>query len=185
MPLAGKMKLRTFLWLAGGGAAVGIGLLALVPVLLGVSLISLIPSAPEVQGQDPFAPSRPRIPDTGPKITIDSPGFNDNRPPRPMELSSPAAASNWEDEALKYQNQDLGSDKIKDAHKGRPWKLNVYQDAGKSTANRAKVDLDRDDKWDIKYTFEPDGTVLRATAPADDENYAAEEVRTAEGWVPR
>jgi len=61
--------------------------------------------------------------------------------------------------------------KIKDASEGRPFKINIYSDGG-SRLERAKVDLDRDDRWDEKWSFGADGSVLRQVAPADDENYS-------------
>lgn len=71
---------------------------------------------------------------------------------------------------LERQGKDLGTAKIKDASKGSAWKINLYQDDGHASLNRAKVDLDRDDKWDEKWTFADDG-VSKQVAPADDENY--------------
>lgn len=61
--------------------------------------------------------------------------------------------------------------KIKDASKGRSFKINLYSDDGQRF-NRAKVDLDRDDKWDEQWTFKPDGAIEREVAPADDEDYS-------------
>jgi hypothetical protein len=82
---------------------------------------------------------------------------------------------------LGYQGRDLGVDKLKDVTSGKPYKVNVYQDAGQPTANRAKIDLDRDDKWDEKLTF-ADGTVAREVAPADDENYTETWIWSPTGW---
>ncbi|KIG15074.1 hypothetical protein DB30_06106 [Enhygromyxa salina] len=60
--------------------------------------------------------------------------------------------------------------KIKDASKGRSFKINVYSDDG-LRFNRAKVDIDRDDRWDESWTFKADGGVERKVSPADDEQY--------------
>lgn len=74
--------------------------------------------------------------------------------------------------------------KIKDASKGRSFKINLYSDDGQRF-NRAKVDLDRDDKWDEQWTFKPDGAVEREVAPDDDENYAQRFVLEAGlRWLP-
>jgi hypothetical protein len=81
---------------------------------------------------------------------------------------------------IKWQGKDLGTKKIKDATKGQPFKINVYQDDGNPTANRAKIDLDRDDKWDIKVTFEEPAT--RQVSPDDDENYSVTQAWTGQGW---
>jgi hypothetical protein len=61
--------------------------------------------------------------------------------------------------------------KIKDASKGRPFKINLYSDGG-SRFERAKVDLDRDDRWDEKWAFGADRAVSRQVSPADDETYS-------------
>lgn len=68
--------------------------------------------------------------------------------------------------------------------KGKPFKVNVYQDAGAPTANRVEVDLDRewDEKWDEKFTFE-DGTITRKVAPADDEVYTQSYRWDGKEWV--
>lgn len=72
--------------------------------------------------------------------------------------------------------------KKKDITKGRPYKINLYQDAGKNSVNRAKVDLDRDDKWDEKWTF--DGSnISRKVAPAADESYSESYVWNGAEWV--
>ena len=84
---------------------------------------------------------------------------------------------------LELAKTPLGGDKKKDALPGRPYKVNLYQDKGSSTPNRAKVDLNRNDKWDEKWTFEPDGKVTRQVAPADDERYTEEWQLAGERWV--
>jgi hypothetical protein len=83
---------------------------------------------------------------------------------------------------MRYAGKSLGSDKIKDATKGRPYKVNLYQDAGKSTMNRAKVDLDRDDKWDEKWTFDGDA-ITRQVAPNDDDNYTETYMWDGNAWA--
>ena len=59
--------------------------------------------------------------------------------------------------------------------------MNLYQDDGHSSVNRAKVDLDRDDKWDEKWTFKGD-TIQRKVAPKDDEQYTRTLHWTGSGW---
>lgn len=74
--------------------------------------------------------------------------------------------------------------KIKDASRGRPFKINLYSDDD-TRFNRAKVDLDRDDQWDEKWTFKPGGVIEREVAPNDDENYAERFVLEAKRrWQP-
>ena len=84
----------------------------------------------------------------------------------------------------RYLGRSLGSEKLKDVTKGQPYKVNVYQDAGEPGANRAKIDLDRDDLWDEKWTLK-DGAVSRKVAPNDDENYSVEEDWQDGGWARR
>jgi hypothetical protein len=179
MPLAGRLKLRTFLWLVGGGVVAGVGVLGLGTFLFGAALLAaIVPAAP------------PDLP-----VPPDPPPWNLPSGPPTLELApspvvpttaspAPSGLADHEVEVLKYQGKNLGSDKIKDSRSSAPWKVNVYQDAGQATANRAKVDLDRDEKWDLKYTFEPDGRVRRQTAPADDEVYRQVELWDGTAWSP-
>lgn len=81
---------------------------------------------------------------------------------------------------LSWIGKDLGTTKIKDVTKGKPFKINVYQDAGNATANRAKIDLDRDDKWDIKVTFEEPPS--RQVSPSDDEDYSLTQTWSGQAW---
>ena len=71
---------------------------------------------------------------------------------------------------------------MKDATKGKPYKVNLYKDAGMSTVNRAKVDIDRDDKFDEKYTFETTKITLQS-APNDDEKYTETYHWNGSGWT--
>ena len=97
------------------------------------------------------------------------------------EPAPAAGLSAVETAAMAYQGKDIGSSKLKDVTKGKPYKINVYQDDGNATANRLKIDLDRDDKWDEKWTFDGDG-VSRKVASQDDEAYDVEQVWTGTGW---
>lgn len=60
--------------------------------------------------------------------------------------------------------------KIKDASAGRPFKINLYSDDG-VRFNRAKVDLDRDDKWDEKWEFGEDSITRKVSSADDDATY--------------
>lgn len=104
--------------------------------------------------------------------------------PKPPEPVKPAGDELPEVDkvVLGWAGKDLGAKKKKDVTKGRPFKVSLYQDKGKSTVNRAKVDLDRDGKWDQKYTFK--GTaVTRKSAPGDDEKYTKKERWDGKAWV--
>jgi hypothetical protein len=88
-------------------------------------------------------------------------------------------------EILDRVAQGISGDKAKDAVRGRPWKVNLYRDAGQSRVNRLKIDLDRDEKWDEKWTFTTDGgkdVVKRQVAPNDDEAYTLEYRLEGESW---
>lgn len=69
------------------------------------------------------------------------------------------------------------SDKIKDATHGSGSKVNVYNENG--VWARAKVDHDRDEKWDESWHIDS-GVVVRRVAPNDDEQYTRE-LRKAPG----
>jgi multidrug efflux pump subunit AcrA (membrane-fusion protein) len=83
---------------------------------------------------------------------------------------------------MKWAGRDLGGSKKKDVTKGKPYKVNLYQDDGHTAMNRAKVDLDRDDKWDEKWTFDGDD-ISRQVAPADDEDYSEAYVWSGDSWA--
>jgi hypothetical protein len=167
------MKLKTFLLIAGGG-------LALLGGGAGLWFSSQEPPVPEVRASSSRAskpaPSRP----TAPKRASAKP--TDAAPaaapaPAPVLADAPTAAPAaapsgpaWQRTLLGYAGRDLGSKKKKDAVPGSV-KVNIYQDDGEPTANRAKVDLDRDGKWDEKWTFK--GTdISKKVSPGDDEDYS-------------
>jgi hypothetical protein len=88
-------------------------------------------------------------------------------------------------EILARVAQGISGGKGKDAIKGRAWKVNLYQDDGHSSVNRLKIDLDRDEKWDEKWTFSAEGgvaAVKRQVAPNDDESYTDEYRLDGERW---
>jgi hypothetical protein len=72
------------------------------------------------------------------------------------------------------------TEKVKDATKGKPYKINLYSDDGQRF-NRAKIDLDRDDKWDESWTWKG-SDIERQVAPADDERYSEVWVLAGEAW---
>jgi hypothetical protein len=78
--------------------------------------------------------------------------------------------------------QGPARDKVKDATPGKPFKVNLYSDDGKRF-NRAKVDLNRNDKWDEKWTVDASGALERTVAPADDEAYKETYVLKDTTWV--
>ena len=111
---------------------------------------------------------------------INAPGVDPDEAPAPTRPDLRAV----DKVVSRYLGRSLGSEKLKDVTKGQPYKVNVYQDAGEPGANRAKIDLDRDDLWDEKWTLK-DGAVSRKVAPNDDENYSVEEDWQDGGWARR
>jgi len=88
----------------------------------------------------------------------------------------PVATKDYHAFLLSTLGQSASSAKLKDAIKG-PVKVNVYAKDG--VWSRAKVDLDRDEKWDEKWWLES-GKVMREVSGADDESYGE---GTVEGTV--
>ncbi len=93
-------------------------------------------------------------------------------PPTTTTTATPAGGGRPVDNDMFHLRGALPvtSDKIKDATKGKPYKINLYSDDNK-VWNRAKVDLNRNDKWDESWTWKADGSVERQVAPKDDEKY--------------
>jgi len=121
-------------------------------------------------------------------------------PPGPTAATAPpataAAAAPADSEALRELDgrileraaRGISGDKVKDVFPGDAVKVSLYRDAGHPAVNRAKLDLDRDDKWDEKWTFDREGgreEVKRQVAPADDENYTLEYRLRHGRWVPK
>jgi hypothetical protein len=105
------------------------------------------------------------------------------QPPTPSPATaSDLAARPYDAEVIAWSKRSISGDKMKDATKGKKYKLNLYKDAGMTTVNRAKIDLDRDDKFDEKYTFETSKITLQR-APADDEKYTETFHWNGSGWT--
>jgi hypothetical protein len=75
-------------------------------------------------------------------------------------------------------------DKVKDATRGKAYKINLYSDDG-VRFNRAKVDLNRNDKWDESWTFKSGTDIERQVAPADDERYTEVSQFIDGAWVKK
>ncbi len=77
--------------------------------------------------------------------------------------------------------------KLKDALRGKPYKVDLYRDDGSATVNRLKIDLDRDGTWDEKWDVEgvpPAAKVKRMTAKGPE---AWEDAFRLDGerWAPK
>ena len=127
-----------------------------------------------------------------PPLVTAAPPAGDTAPAMPLAVGEAAesldALRPMDREILARVAEGISGDKVKDAFRGRPFKVNLYQDAGQSRVNRLKIDLDRDEKWDEKWTFTSEGgrdAVKRQVAPNDDEAYTVEFRLDGENWRPK
>ena len=109
--------------------------------------------------------------------------------PQPTPTEPPAAGAEagdalrpMDNEVLALARAGISGDRVKDATAGKPYKVSLYRDAGQTGVNRLKIDLDRDDKWDEKWSIEGE-TIKRQVAPADDEKYSQEYRLRGGAWV--
>ena len=103
--------------------------------------------------------------------------------PAPVAVAPASGGRPVDDDVLRAL-QGPAQEKIKDATSGTPYKINLYSD-DRVRWNRVKIDLDRDEKWDEKWTIAADGAIEREVAPADDEVYSETYARTGDAWVRR
>ena len=76
----------------------------------------------------------------------------------------------FDDEIIRLLAQPPSGDKAKDATPNRPYKVNLYAEGGKYV--RAKVDLNRNGKWDEKWSVEEkkgETVIKRQVSPSDDD----------------
>jgi hypothetical protein len=95
--------------------------------------------------------------------------------PAPTPAAAPMPAD-YRGFLLSRLGQQATGDKLKDAFPG-PAKVNVYAKNG--VWDRAKVDLNRDDKWDEKWWVKG-ATILRETSTDDGDSHGK---GTVEGMV--
>lgn len=168
------MKFRTFrALLLGAGVAGAGGLIAwrfsarpAAPPLVAPA----VPAAPAPPLPGNQAPAKPLLPPA--QVATD--GTAAGHPLRAMDQ-----------EILGRLATPLRGEKAKDALPGRPYKVNLFQEGGARLPNRVKIDLDRDDRWDEKWSVERDGGTMkikRQVAPADDERYTDEYRLDAGRW---
>lgn len=107
-------------------------------------------------------------------------------PPTPSTATTttPPGATAWRplDAAVVGALAAPVQEKIKDATGSTAYKVNLYSD-DKQAWNRLKIDLDRDEKWDEKWTLGADGQIEREVAPADDDVYTEKYERSGDAWV--
>ncbi len=99
-------------------------------------------------------------------------------------VAAPVSTGRPVDAAVLRALEAPAQEKIKDATGSTPYKVNLYSD-DKVRWNRVKIDLDRDEKWDEKWTIAADGSIEREVAPADDEQYSEKYHRAGTEWAPR
>jgi hypothetical protein len=110
-------------------------------------------------------------------------------PPTTAGATSPAGFRPMDKAIMDRVAQNITGDKVKDAFPSQTYKVNLFKDAGEPGVNRVKIDLDRDEKWDEKWTITREGgkeQVRRQVSPADDDQTYTEEYRLREGsWVKK
>lgn len=168
--LAGNVKLKNFLMVASVVGAAGI--VGLYFACRGGD------DGAEYSSPEP-RPDRPVVARPTPEPVAPQPV---DTPPQPVDTAA-SSLRDVDKAVLKYQGTSLGAAKKKDAIKGHSFKVNLYQDSGQAVMNRAKIDLDRDDKWDEKWTFDGDN-ISRKVAPKDDEKYTQSFDWTGTDWKP-
>ena len=159
MPLAGKMKQNHFFALLGLGA-----------LMVAVGVVKCAQSGPSeserrrnYETQEPVTPPPVTPTASTPEALLHTPDA--------AELPSNSNLSAVEAEVMSWVGKSMNTPKRKDVSTGKPYKINIYQDEGSATINRAKVDIDRDDRWDEKWTFK-EGEISRKVSPSDDETYS-------------
>ncbi|WAS05113.1 hypothetical protein LQF76_14025 [Gloeomargaritales cyanobacterium VI4D9] len=73
-------------------------------------------------------------------------------------------------------------DKVKDALPGRTYKVNLYRDQGFNRWNRLKIDLDKDNRWDEKWTIKDNFVIIRQVSSRDDEVYDQRFTLAGDQW---
>lgn len=163
--LAGRMKLSHFLVFA--------------VVVLGAGIFGLTRACKSSDDDVPARPTTVAAPTPAAPAPTSTPTPTGTTPTGgPSDL----AARPYDAEVIAWSKRSIKGDKMKDATKGKSYKLNLYRDAGKTTVNRAKIDLDRDDKFDEKYTFDTTKITLQR-APADNEVYTETFHWNGSGWT--
>ena len=175
------MKFKTFRALAVGGLAVVIAALAVGLGSLRRDVRRAVDaySAPAAQPVPTAQPAQPAAPQAAPPPAL---------PARPAPGPGQEALRPMDEDILALLAKPMGGDKIKDAFSSRSYKVNIYKDAGFASANRLKIDLDRDEKDDEKWTIEGQGaamSVKRQLSPGDDGNYPVEYMLVGGGWTKK
>ena len=180
MTLAGNMKLKNFVMLGAIVAVAGVG-----GAYMACSGKSKEDKAEHKKEQEDKEKAR----EAG-KAALPPPPTVDAAVAQAPPVTPPVApatadlaARPYDAEAIAWKGRTISGDKVKDASHGKPYKINVYKDAGSPTVDRVKVDLNRNEKWDEKISFAKDGTITLERAPADDEKYTLVYHWNGTGWM--
>jgi hypothetical protein len=166
------MKYKTFRNLMVGGA---IGLVVTCSWAINRAIVRQQDMAPtsgfEVAGSKPIGDPQPVRPDVLPAVPTPS-----QAPTAIQPVQAVQAAQAIEAPSSEYLKRILGSpaqrDKLTDVLGASQPKVNVY--AGEGKWIRAKVDLDRDGKWDEKWDVVERGIKQRISTRDDDSTYDRE-----------
>ena len=126
-----------------------------------------------------------------------SPSRNDNsiarstptptRSPSPTPSTSASGLRRADQLTIDYLNSHTSAttDKIKDAFPRESFKVNIYRDGSSPTWTRLKIDLDRDEKDDEKWTLNAGQPDKRQVSTRDDEQYDREYRWQGGKWVEK
>jgi len=176
MTLAGNMKLKNFVLIAV--AAVALGSFGLYAACSGKHEDKAEKQKEEAQKRASAAALTPDAAPAPVPVDAQAPSVAPTPPAGPVDL----AAREWDTAVIAWKGRAINSDKLKDAIKGKSYKVNLYKDAGSSTVDRAKIDINKNNKWDEKISFKGDEITLER-APNDDESYTEKYHWNGTGWI--
>ncbi len=181
MALAGNMKLRNFVLIAI--VAVGAGSVGLYMACSGKKHTEA--EKDEKAERHREKEEREKLKGSAPVVAPDAAvaAAPTPTPPTPPVVKADLAARAYDTEAIAWKGKAITGDKVKDASHGKPYKINVYKDAGSATVDRVKIDINRNEKFDEKINFEKNGTITLERAPADDEKYTEKYHWNGSGWM--
>jgi hypothetical protein len=140
-------------------AVVGLGL-ALFVAMTVAPVIDMIQGVPV-----PVADASATVP---PPVWPGMPPAPDPLAPRPFDAA-----------VVAFAGKDIGGEKLQDVVPGGP-KVTITQRAGTTAVDHARIDLDRDNRWDERWTFGAD--IVREVSPNDDEAYTQRYRWTGISW---
>ena len=170
--LAGSMELRTFVVVVGvaGAGAIVAGYLAC--------------SKHEASHAPPVPPAATSV-DAAVMKALDAAAPIAAVAPIDSGAAVPPSdlpARPYDADVLAWRTKTDPHGKAKDVSPGAAYTLDVYEDAGQATVDRAKLDANRTGTWDDKYSFDGDKITLEH-APADDETYTDTYHWNGTGWT--